>query len=223
VPNPGIDVFRIPAGFMILAAVLLFVLTPVCVAQEADNQPVDQGESSGDSLIDSIGSRMEGESAEEETGDGPGGRTISLGKLFGQLVFALIVTLGTLFLLAWLFKRFMGQRGVSTGGQIQVLSKSYLSAKSSIYVVRVAGKTLVVGEAPGGISLLTTLEEGQLGSYPEGRASIEDHQTQENPQEDFAGHLSKSREQMAGQTLSVRMRDASRGARALAERLGRKH
>jgi flagellar protein FliO/FliZ len=68
-----------------------------------------------------------------------------------RIAFSLLVVLGLLWGLAKLARRPLAGRG---GGTVQVLARQQLSRGSSVAVVRVADRALILGVSDAGVSLL---------------------------------------------------------------------
>ena len=82
---------------------------------------------------------------------------LSVVALAGRLVVALVVVFGLMFVAARLLRR----RGLASGragavtGRIEVLARQGLGRTSSVQLVRVGGKTLVLGVTDSAVSVLT--------------------------------------------------------------------
>ena len=74
-----------------------------------------------------------------------------------------MVVLGLMVAAAYLMRRFMNHPspGLRDGSLIQVISTRYIGPKSSILLVDVLGKGLVLGLSNGQMSLLTAIDNGQ--------------------------------------------------------------
>lgn len=70
---------------------------------------------------------------------------------------SLVLVIGAIFLIGWLYTRAQGLRGGSAGA-IRVVAAQPLGAKERIVVVQVAGKQLVVGVTASSISTLHTFD-----------------------------------------------------------------
>ena len=80
-------------------------------------------------------------------------------ELIIRLVASLAVVVGLMLLLA----RFMGKRyGARAGAQVQVLHRQPLSRSSSVAVITVGSRVLVVGTTDHQVSLLTELDPDEL-------------------------------------------------------------
>ena len=112
-----------------------------------------------------------------------------MGMLF-QLVFALGITLVLIYLTVALLKRFFFKEQKSKSPHIRVLSRSFLSPKTVVYLVAVPGKVLVIGEGQGGISALAELPYEGL---PE---NLQDMALSPETQKNFAQELSKIETEM---------------------------
>lgn len=197
-----------------LAGVLLL---PIVFASAAWAQP--EASPSPDPLLDAIGQRMvQGEAA-------PGGAAVpapernlpSLSGLLLRLAGALALTLGGLYGALVLMKRLLGRGGSTASPHVRVLAKSFLSNKSSVYLVEIAGKILVVGESPGGLALLTSFEnmEGLVGA---GRNS--DLPGEAGPLGGFTGQLGRIRSELEARRLSSQLREGALKAQSLTGRIG---
>ncbi len=88
---------------------------------------------------------------------------ISFFPAFLKILFALAVVLGLMVAAVYLMRRFMNQSssGHRDGSLIQVVSTRYLGPKSSILLVDVLGKGIVVGLSNGQMTLLAAIDDGQ--------------------------------------------------------------
>jgi flagellar biogenesis protein FliO len=82
---------------------------------------------------------------------------------FGRMLLALGIVLGLLWLIAKVGqrsqrgprRRSMGRSPVVDGGRIEMLGRRSMGRHSAIVVVRAAGRTMVVGQTPQQITVLT--------------------------------------------------------------------
>jgi len=80
-------------------------------------------------------------------------------ELLIRIAFSLLVVFGLLWGLARLARRPLGGRG---GGMLEVLARQQLSRGSSVAVVRVADRALVLGVSDAGVSLLASADLTQF-------------------------------------------------------------
>lgn len=85
------------------------------------------------------------------------GQTYNYWGEFVNMLITLFFILGLIFVTVWFLKKLMRSRlqhlNRSTG--IKILEKRVLNPKSSLYLVDVLGKGLVIAESPSGIQLIT--------------------------------------------------------------------
>ena len=83
---------------------------------------------------------------------------------FFKMFFALAIVLGLLLLAAYFFKRILPQTsaGASDNSLINVIAARYLGPKSSIMLVEVLGKVLVIGISSNQMSHLATISEAEV-------------------------------------------------------------
>lgn len=80
---------------------------------------------------------------------------ISVAALLGRLAVSMAIVLGLLWLAARVArKRGLGNTGGSGGTRIEVLARQGLGRTSSVQLVRVAGRTLVLGVTDTSVSVL---------------------------------------------------------------------
>lgn len=105
----------------------------------------------------------------------------SLLKIFS----ALAVTIGVLILTAWLFRKIMRRGGgeINDRELIRILSSLYLGPKSSIMLVDVLGRVIVVGITSGTISLLTEIMD------PESLEHLKDARVKKEGAASFSNYL----------------------------------
>lgn len=84
---------------------------------------------------------------------------MSMQKEFLKMSFSLILLLTFLFITVWLFKKFLKSKGniFNKSSLIKILDKKSLTQKSSLYIVKVANKLLIIAESPAGIQYLSEL------------------------------------------------------------------
>jgi len=224
VPRKSLTGFTRLALWTAVAAVLVW-------AQPALGPATVPGENGlEDPSIDAIGQRMADEPQQAAEGEpGAEGAFPSFGRLVVRLVVALVLTLGVLYGGLLGLRRLLGQKGSIASPHIRVIAKSSLSPKSSVYLVEIAGQTLVIGERNGGLSLLTTVSDPKA-LVP---AAVEraDERTWLSPQrrEKVAAALAGFRDQLGlhhwrlnVQSLSEKLREGTRATRSLSGRMGRR-
>jgi flagellar protein FliO/FliZ len=81
-----------------------------------------------------------------------------VGMMQGLVGLAVVVAM--IFAAAWLMKK-IGPRARS-GGVVQIVGGASVGPREKVVVVRFAGQTLLLGVAPGQVSLLHTAEPGTL-------------------------------------------------------------
>ena len=77
----------------------------------------------------------------------------------GQVTLALLLVLAAVFAAAWLMRRLRSMTGGGSGA-IEVISQVALGARERAVVVKVGATQLLLGVAPGQVSLLHVLPEG---------------------------------------------------------------
>ncbi len=84
---------------------------------------------------------------------------MSMKKEFLKMSFSLILLLTFLFTSIWLFKKFLKSKGniFNKSSLIKIIDKKNLSQKSSLYIIKIANKILVISESPSGIQYLSEL------------------------------------------------------------------
>ncbi len=91
-------------------------------------------------------------------GEAPSGWAV-LGRLFGSLA----IVLGLIVITAFVLKRMLANSKHTPGGKlVQVIQTFPLGGKRQIYLVKVAGRVLVVGGSGDNLSLLTDLPEDEV-------------------------------------------------------------
>lgn len=92
--------------------------------------------------------------------------SLSLRSTSLKMFYMLLVVLGVMLLIFYLFKKFIFKHSIfgGTGKPVRVLSTGYLGPKKSIALVEVAGEILVLGIANENISLLSNIrDEEKIG------------------------------------------------------------
>ncbi|MBK4739297.1 flagellar biosynthetic protein FliO [Noviherbaspirillum sp. DKR-6] len=77
-----------------------------------------------------------------------------------QVIFGLIVVLGLLGAALWALKRFGGVR-MAGGAPLKIIGGVSVGSREKVLVLEVGDQWLVVGVAPGRVSMLTTLPRGE--------------------------------------------------------------
>lgn len=104
----------------------------------------------------------------------------SLGSSAIDAAGGLIIVIGFMLALAWLFKRFVQMPGMNKG-QIQVLGGVSLGTRERAVLISVEGKRLLVGVAPGHVQTLYVLDDEE---QPDTEEPFEEvmQQLQEKPE-----------------------------------------
>jgi len=90
----------------------------------------------------------------------PTPETVTVGSGYGELLVGSLLVLGLICVVAFVIvrigtRRLWGGRG---GGVLDVVARMPLEPRRSLYVVEVAGKTLLVGTSEMGLSVLSELD-----------------------------------------------------------------
>jgi flagellar protein FliO/FliZ len=92
--------------------------------------------------------------------------TGAVGASYGDLLMTSLVVLGGVCIAAFVVVRVVGRflaTGRARGGHLMgVVARLSLEPRRSLYVVEVAGKTLLVGTSEMGLSVLSELDAGQV-------------------------------------------------------------
>ncbi len=96
----------------------------------------------------------------------PGQHGLDTGSTLLQVMFGLAVVLMLIFAIAWFLRRF-GQGGLLSHRQMKVVASLPLGARERIAVVDVAGQQLLLGVAPGRISMLHEFPAPVIGTSTE--------------------------------------------------------
>ena len=82
---------------------------------------------------------------------------------FLKILFALAVVMGLMVAALYVMRRFMNHQssGDREGSLIQVVSSRYIGPKSSILLIDVLGKGIVLGLSNGQMTLLTEIDDSQ--------------------------------------------------------------
>jgi flagellar protein FliO/FliZ len=86
-----------------------------------------------------------------------------------QGLVGLVIVIGVIFAAGWLMKK-IGPRTRSSG-VVQVVGGASVGPREKVVVVRFGGQTLLLGVAPGQVSLLHTAEAGEAVDEPATAAS----------------------------------------------------
>ncbi|MBS0623202.1 MAG: flagellar biosynthetic protein FliO [Verrucomicrobia bacterium] len=75
---------------------------------------------------------------------------------FVNMIVSLLLVLGFIFFTVWILRRLMGAklRRLHQDASIQILERRALGQKSSLYLVEVLGRGLVIADSPSGICLI---------------------------------------------------------------------
>lgn len=90
------------------------------------------------------------------------GQTYNYWGEFVNMLLTLVFILALIFLSVWVLKKIMRSRlkHLNRSTAIKVLERRPLNPKSSLYLVDILGKGIVVSESPSGIQLVTEFAEG---------------------------------------------------------------
>ncbi len=83
---------------------------------------------------------------------------------YGSALAQTIVALAGVCALAWWILRWGARRGLGrhVGGRVEVLERASLDARSTLFVVRVGKRILVLGAGPQSVTTLAELAESEL-------------------------------------------------------------
>lgn len=83
-----------------------------------------------------------------------------------KMVLGLLFVLLLIFLLAWLFKRYLGG-GVISNASLKAIAGVSVGQKERVVLVQVGERQLLLGVAPGQVNMLYPLEKGEEIKLPE--------------------------------------------------------
>lgn len=83
-----------------------------------------------------------------------------------KMVLGLLFVLLLIFLLAWLFKRYLGG-GVISNASLKAIASVSVGQKERVVLVQVGERQLLVGVAPGQVNMLYPLEKGEEIRLPQ--------------------------------------------------------
>lgn len=106
------------------------------------------------------------------------GSGVAASASYGELLATSLLVLAAVCVAAFVALRLFGRvvgNGLSRGTQLMnVVARVSLEPRRSLYVVAVAGKTLLVGTSEMGLSVLTELDEGAVRAQSVPRSSFGD-------------------------------------------------
>ena len=165
---------------MLLVGVLVLApLGGISLADEDKSAVVSEVEvvPTPDELISELARTYKGFPPEEISGEKSSYQALSqndhlsTGSVWPKLIFALAITVGMIYFTLWFLRKFFFSTTQHSSNQVKVLAKTFLSPKSSVYLVRVPGKVLVVGESQNSVTVLgevdPELAESISGAMPE--------------------------------------------------------
>lgn len=131
----------------------------------------------------------------------------------GRLLAGLGVVIAGIFAFVYIARRVTSGGSAPTSSHLKVVSKAWLSSRTSVYLVRVPGKTLVVGESPNGVTLLSEITDEALvretGVEPDNGAEAGNL---------FRGALQRAEKETESSDLALKVRDSIAYFRDLAQR-----
>lgn len=88
---------------------------------------------------------------------------VSVASSFISMIFALAVILGLLFAAVYFLKRFLPRSapGMADNSAIKIIASRYLGPKSSIMIVDIVGKAVVIGVSAENVSFITELSSDE--------------------------------------------------------------
>lgn len=115
---------------------------------------------------------------------------VSLTSSFISMISALAVILGLLFAAAYFLKRFFPRSApglAADASAIKIIASRYLGPKSSIMIVDIVGKALVIGVSAENVSLITEL------SSPEALEKLKTIREQNVNMQSLSDYMKKNR------------------------------
>jgi len=102
-----------------------------------------------------------GTTAGRRESDGPDRKRTRTSEWLGGSLLGLAIVLGIIVAIAVLIRRLLARSGRPTGSVIKVLSRSYLSGKQCLCLVRVGEKLVLVGATPTHLSSLAVIDDAE--------------------------------------------------------------
>lgn len=89
------------------------------------------------------------------------GKTYNYWGEFVNMILTLLIIVGLIFVSVIVLKKIMRSRlhHMNKGASIKILERRPINQKSSLYLVDIAGKIVIIGESQAGIHLITELPE----------------------------------------------------------------
>lgn len=139
-----------------------------------------------------------------ETGPEPSrgpGITGAVVRLSGSL----LLVAAAIVALVVISRRLAFGRDNPTSAHLKVVSRAWLSSKSSLYLVRVPGKTLVVGEGPNGVNLVSEIPDEVMAR----EMAVQGADTADAPRRAaFQGDLQNAQTEVRSSDLALKVRDS---------------
>ena len=115
-----------------------------------------------------------GSSLLELASDFSEGKSYNYWGEFVNMIITLLIVIALIFLSVIVLKKIMRSRmlQVNQGAKIKVLERRAINQKTSLYLVEIAGKAVVIGDSPAGLNLITELpdlvldEEEEIAPHP---------------------------------------------------------
>lgn len=95
----------------------------------------------------------------DETGGEFGENVPSLREIITRLIYSLVVVVFILVIALYFLRKFLKIRAPGSSQYIHIISQASLSPKSSLHLVRVSDKRLLIGEGPDGVRFIAEIPE----------------------------------------------------------------
>ena len=87
---------------------------------------------------------------------------------FVNMIITLMIVVALIFISVIVLKRIMRSRmqQVNRGAQIKIMERRPINQKTSLYLINIAGKVVMIGESPAGLNLITELPDVEIEEEP---------------------------------------------------------
>ncbi len=100
---------------------------------------------------------------------------VDFSLLFIKMIAALIVAcVAAVLVLKYAVPKLSFTKRLMAGKGIKILSRMSIGNKQYLYLVKVAGKCILIGATDGGINKIDDIDENKLGTEPEGTCPVDE-------------------------------------------------
>jgi len=100
-------------------------------------------------------------------------REVNIGWLVFKMIFMLLLVIGAIFAVSWMFKKFTRITSLNKQAKwVTVISRVQVAPQNTILLVKIFGKVIAVMETPNHLTVLSEWQEDEIDYMPDEQESL---------------------------------------------------